>query len=278
MLLGFVATRLLKLPSWTTPAICFNNTTALPLLLIQSLNSTGFLDKLLLSDADTTSNALKRAKSYFLVCAAVANCITFALGPKLLDGEESSEDQGEDKKSPESDESTRHRTQDVEQGSMPDSSLLDDHADSDEDVEANEQTSLLPEIVVRHGREAGRASYSVGKRQWDHLPPWAQSFLDFSYAFLNPPLIGAVVGAIIGLVPSLHRAFFNELQNGGIFKAWLTDSMANIGEIFASLQVVVVGVKLSSSLRKMKRGESGGSVPWLPVVFVLTMRFVVWPM
>lgn len=278
MLLGFLATHLLKLPSWTTPAVCFNNTTALPLLLVQSLKSTGLLDKLLLSDADTTSNAFERANSYFLVCAAVASCITFALGPKLLDGEESPEDQGEDKQSPESDESMRHRTQDAEQGSMLDSSQLDDPADSDENVEANEQTSLLPDIVVRHGREAGRASYSVGKRQWDHLPLWAQSFLEFSYAFLNAPLIGALVGAIIGLVPPLHRAFFNELQNGGIFKGWLTDSLSNIRELFASLQVVVVGVKLSSSLRKMKRRESGGSVPWLPVVFVLTMRLVVWPM
>ena len=278
MLLGFLATHLFKLPSWTTPAICFNNTLALPLLLVQSLKSTGLLDKLLLSDADTTSDALGRAKSYFLVCAAVVNCITFALAPKLLDGEESPEDQGEDKNGAESDESVRHRTQDAEQGSMLDSSQLDDPADSDEVVEANEQTSLLPDIVVRRGREAGRASYNIGKRQWDHLPLWAQSCLDFFYAFLNAPLIGAVVGAIIGLVPALHRAFFDELQHGGIFKGWLTDSMSNIGELFASLQVVVVGVKLSSSLRKMKRGEGGGSVPWVPLVFVLTMRFVVWPM
>lgn len=279
MLLGFLATRLLSLPSWTTPAICFNNTTSLPLLLIQSLNSTGILDKLLMSDVDTTSNALTRANSYFLVCAVVGNCLTFALGPKLLDGEESpEEDQEEDKKSPESGVPIRHATQDAEQGNMPDSSQQNDHADSDnEDPEANEQTSLLPDIVVRHGREASQAAYSIGKRPWDHLPPWAQTFLDFLYAFVNAPLIGAVVGAIIGLAPPLHRAFFNELQQGGIFKAWLTDSMSNIGELFASLQVVVVGVKLSSSLRKMKRGERSGNIPWVPLVFVLIMRFVVWP-
>lgn len=279
MLLGFLATRLLSLPLWTTPAICFNNTTALPLLLIQSLNSTGILDKLLMSDVDTTSNALTRAKSYFLVCSVVGNCLTFALGPKLLDGEESpEEDQGEDKESPESDVAISRTTQDAEQGNIPDPSQQIDHVDSDnEDVEASEQTSLLPDIVVRHGIEAGQAAYSIGKRPWDHLPPWAQTFLDFLYAFVNAPLIGAVVGAIIGLVPPLHRAFFNELQKGGIFKAWLTDSMWNIGELFASLQVVVVGVKLSSSLRKMKRGERSGNVPWVPLVFVLIMRFVFWP-
>lgn len=277
MLLGFFATRFWRLPAWTTPAICFNNSTALPLLLIQSLKSTGILDKLLMSDADTTSNALTRAKSYFLVASVVGNCLTFALGPKLLGGKKSSEDQ-EANKSPESDELIRHRLQDAEQGNIPDSPHQNDHGDSvDEDAVANEQTSLLPDIVVRHGREAGRAGYNVGKRQWDHLPPWAQSFLDFSYAFLNAPLFGAVIGAIIGLTPPLHRAFFNEPQNGGIFRAWLTDSMSNIGDLFASLMVVVVGVKLSASFRKMKRGEKGGDVPWLPAVFVLTMRFVVWP-
>lgn len=38
-----------------------------------------------------------------------------------------------------------------------------------------------------------------------------------------------------------------------------------------------MGAKLSSSLRKMKRGEGSGTVPWTPVVFVTTMRFIVWP-
>lgn len=280
MLLGFIATRLLGLPSWTTPAVCFNNTLSLPLLLIQSLNSTGMLDKLLMSDADTTSDALTRAKSYFLVCAVVGNCLAFAIGPKLLDGDESSEeDEGKDKQSSDSNEAIRHRTQDAEQGNIPGPSQQNNHANADnEGAEADEQTSLLPDIVVRHGIEVGQASYSVGKRQWDHLPAWAQSFLDFSYAFLNAPLIGAVIGAIVGLVPPLHRAFFHEPQNGGIFKAWLTDSMSNIGGLFASLQVVVVGVNLSSSLRRMKRGEESGSVPWLPMVFVLVIRFVIWPM
>lgn len=281
MLLGFVATHLLKLPAWTTPAVCFNNTTALPLLLIQSLYTTGVLDKLLMSETDTTVDALRRAKSYFLVCSVVGNCLTFAIGPKLLDGEESPDDddhQEEDKKSLESNEPIRHRTQDAEHGNISDSSPQNDHAGSDnEDAEVNEQTSLLPDIVIRHGREAGRAGYNVGKRQWDHLPPWAQSLLDFCYAFFNAPLIGAVVGAIIGLTPPLHKAFFNEPQEGGIFKAWLTDSLLNIGELFASLQVVVVGVKLSSSLRKMKRGEKSGNVPWVPMAFLLMMRFIIWP-
>ncbi|KAG9788800.1 hypothetical protein KCU88_g1698, partial [Aureobasidium melanogenum] len=94
--------------------------------------------------------------------------------------------------------------------------------------------------------------------------------------FVNAPLIGAIVGAVIGLTPALHRAFFNNTEDGGFFKAWLTTSLKNIGELFVSLQVVVVGVSLSSSLRKMKRGEDRG-LPWMPTAFILLTRFVLWP-
>ena len=53
----------------------------------------------------------------------------------------------------------------------------------------------------------------------------------------------------VGLTPPLKKAFFASPQKGGIFKAWLTASIKNVGELFASLQVIVVGVKLASSMR-----------------------------
>lgn len=231
-----------------------------------------------MSDIDTSSAAVMRAKSYFLVCAIVGNSLTFAIGPKLLDDEESPEEE-EHQKNSESDEPRRNRMPDAEQGNHPESSQHNDHADPNHDnAEASEQTSLLPGIVVRHGKEAGRKWYHVGKTQWDRLHPRAQSFLDFLYQFLNAPLIGAMIGALIGLTPPLHRAFFDEPQQGGVFTAWLTDSVSNIGQLFATLQVLVVGVKLSSSLRKMKRGDESGTVPWGAMVYVLIVRFVLWPM
>ena len=273
MLLGFVTTRIFKLPSWITPALCFNNTTALPLLLIQSLQSTGILDKILMSDTDTSSAALARANSYFLVNAIVGNSLTFALGPKLLDGEESPEEEEEDKKTAGDSERSENGPQDAEQCNQP-NGHGEDHPN---DEDPTEETSLLPEPVVRRGEEAGRSGYRQGKKGWDQLPQWVQKLLDFMYAFLNAPLIGAIIGAIIGLIPPLHKAFFSEPQEGGIFTAWLTSSVKNIGQLFAALQVVGVGVKLSSSLRKMKKGEDSGTVPWLPMTFVLFIRFIVWP-
>lgn len=282
MLLGYVTTRVFKLPSWVTPAISFNNTTALPLLLISSLSATGILDDLLASETDTTSAALNRAKSYFLVNAIIGDSLTFALGPKLLDGEEAPDKKKDENQSkpthgpargtlfPQSGESSGE----AENGHAQ----SDGHEDGDQATEeANEQTSLLPGPVVRTRLAAERYGYVQGKDKFEKLPKWLQSFLEFSYAFLHAPLIGAVTGAIIGLVPPLHKAFFGDPQSGGIFTAWLTDSVKQIGGLFAALQVVVVGVKLSSSLRKMKRGEDSGTVPWVPLIFVTIMRFIVWP-
>ena len=39
----------------------------------------------------------------------------------------------------------------------------------------------------------------------------------------------------------------------------------------------MVGVKLSNSLRKMKRGEHSGTIQWQPSTIVLLVRFVIWP-
>ena len=217
-----------------------------------------------MSDSDTTSAALQRAKSYFLVCAVVGNCLTFALGPRLLDREEDLEEEDPDKKDNE-----EEQDGDIEQGN-------DAHADVDE-RHANEQTSLLPHSVDLRFKQAERKTYVTGKHFWDEFHPWVRAVLDFLYQFLNGPLIGAAIGAVIGLTPPLHKAFFSSQEDGGFFNAWLTTSVKNIGELFAALQVVVVGVKLSSSLRKMKRGEESGEVPWKPTLFVLVIRFIVWP-
>lgn len=275
--LGFAVTRIFKLPSWVTPALCFNNTTALPLLLIESLQSTGILDTLLLSDTDTSSAALIRAKSYFLVNAIVGNSLTFALGPKLLDGEESPEQvEREDHKR--ADGSTEQANlQDEEQGSTQSHNGTSESNGRAEGENPNEQTSLLPGSIARSVDEAQNTVYRKGKKQWNKLPASIRKLLDFGYSFLNAPLIGAIVGAILGLIPPLHKAFFGEPQQGGIFSAWLTDSVRKIGALFAALQVVVVGVKLSSSLRKMKRGEDSGNVPWIPTASVLFARFILWP-
>lgn len=79
--------------------------------------------------------------------------------------------------------------------------------------------------------------------------------------------------------PPLHRLFFADMAQGGYFNAWLAKALKNVGELFVALQVVVVGVKLSLSLRLWKKGsaEESGAVPLGALACVVFVRFVLWP-
>lgn len=235
-------------------------------MLVQSFEVTGILKSILMSDSDTSSDAVSRAKSYFLVNAMVSNSLTFALGPGLLGGlEEDTPDKDET-----TDEDDPQETADVEEANF--------HGDAtDHGQEPDEQTTLLPSVLHQKNQKAARVASRV-RRLVRSLPPWAQKILGFLGQFVNAPVIGAAVGAVIGLVPTLHTAFFAESLHGGIFSGWLTSSVQNIGDLFASLQVVVVGVKLSQSMLKMKAGEESGNVPWVVLLFVSAVRFVIWPL
>ncbi|KKY27689.1 putative auxin efflux carrier superfamily [Phaeomoniella chlamydospora] len=267
-ILRWAATRYFKLPTWVTPAVCFNNTTSLPLLLIEALEATGILERLI-PPGESMSDAIKRAESYFLVCAIVGNCLTFAIGPRLIDGEH-----GPDKKDDQKDQSYENGQNDGQQNGNAEQNGQDSNENQED---ANEQTSLLPRPVISSEETVSNGFLTPLKTRFKQLSPRTQGILEFAGDFFNAPLFGAIVGAIIGLVPALHRAFFEDSQHGGVLNAWLTSSLNNIGNLFASLQIIVVGVNLSSSLRKMKRGEEGGSVPWLPLVFVIFIRFILWP-
>ncbi|KAK5115481.1 hypothetical protein LTR62_001140 [Meristemomyces frigidus] len=261
MVLGTVCTRAFKLPAWVTPALTFNNTTSLPLLLIQSLQSTGILDSILVGH-DTAAAAIGRAESYFLVNAMVSNSLTFALGPRLLKPHDEEVPNGRN----EGQAKVENRQAD-DQGSV----------DQSEQRQVDEESSLLPQPVIQHSYRLGDKIYDGTKPWWDDQPHWIRTTLDIMYSFVNAPLIGAAIGALIGLVPILHVLFFAETADGGYFNAWLTEPVKNAGGLFATLQVLVVGVKLSQSLRKMKQGEDSGRVPWSIVGFVSVVRFLVWP-
>ena len=290
MLLGVVCTRIFKLPQWVTPAITFNNTTSLPLLLFQSLRSTGILDAILIGN-DTASAAVERAESYFLVNSMVSNSLTFALGPRLLKPHDEDEPKGWKDGETKVDEmhpgATNgypyvQREEDVENAPMPMPGTTSEASGGDEEDEpsrreVDEESSLLPRPVIKSGYRAADSIYDRLSRTHDSLPPWAQETLEIIYAFANPPLLGAIVGAVIGLVEPLHRLFFAPTTEGGYFNAWLTEPVKNVGGLFATLQVVVVGVKLSQSLRMMKKGEDSGNVPWRVVSFVTVVRFLLWP-
>lgn len=256
--LGSVVCRVLKLPNWVKLAVTFNNTTSLPLLLIQSLGTTGVLDAII-PPGDDASKALDRAESYFLINAMVSNSLTFALGPRIL---RPSDEDLPDEDNKESEQENEEEENGMERG--PDG-LID------------EETSLLPQRAVRPINRAERRGFKRTTRWFQSLPPWAQQFLDFMYQFANAPLLGTLVGAIIGLTPPLKRLFFNDSNSGGYFNAWLTTAIKNVGDLFATMQIIVVGVKLSQSLRKMKAGEDSGNINKKSMAFVFLTRFFIWP-
>jgi predicted permease len=205
-----------------------------------------------MGDGDTTAAAVRRAKSYFLVSSIVGNSLTFAIGPRLLDDEESPDKETQKRK--DSDPNEAYRPNDEEHADPTNSEGRTAEQEEEHDTE---NTTLLPNSVARRADELTAEVSERWERHWVKLPLVIRKTLNFLDLFLNGPLIGAIIGATLGLVPSLHRVFFNEPSEGGIFKAWLTASVSNIGELFAALQLVVVGAKLSGSLMKSEYSPSG---------------------
>lgn len=287
-LIGIFAQSMLKMPEWTIVAIMFNNTTSYPLLLIDALSETGILQSLIVTD-ESTKAAIERAKSYFLVYATVSSCLTFAVGPRLIDSEHAPE--------PEDDED--------EDGSGATYGGQEDSNIGRRDAEANEQTGLLnprPSLVQFHDPFGSNSFFPstrksvdllpsrpqslipdrrasiIPKTRWNKLNPRVKWSLLFISDFFNAPLLGAIAGAIIGLTPALHRAFFSDTQDGGIFTAWLTASWKTIGSLFAPLPVVVAGVSFFTSMRNMKMDRATArKMPWGIWAFILGLRFILWP-
>ncbi|KAK4221368.1 membrane transport protein-domain-containing protein [Podospora fimiseda] len=255
--IGTLGHRGFGMPDWTTVAILINNTTSYPLLLITALEETGILSSLIVKD-ESTKDAVERAKSYFLVFSTISNLVTFGIGPRLIDTENGPDE--EDK------------------GDNSD----DDHSPSSTpDREADEESHLL--MHNQHHPGAPRApkyrrAALIPEKTWDKLGSRGQWWLEFLSDFCNPPLLGALIGTIIGLTPFLHRAFFKPSSDGGIFTAWLTQSLKNIGNLFVSLPVLVAGFSLFDlTMEARKSSDISVRLPWLTVLFILVVRFIIWP-
>lgn len=290
-LIGIAAHVLFKMPDWITCAIMFNNTTSYPLLLIQSLDETGILRVLMVED-ESTMEMIERAKSYFLVFSTISSCLTFAVGPRLIDTEHA----------PDSDDEDRSLVSSA--GTLNGLNAIDereeDVGDDTRDGEPStltERTGLLVPYSSARSRKLSttnitffpsKPKFTTVKRRpryiprpkWSSLSSRVQWWLLFFYDFLNAPLIGAVLGALIGLIPVLHIAFFGNTYDGGVFSAWLTESWKNIGQIFVPLPLIVAGISLYTSYQESRQTANNGQetrVPLLTTLFILLVRFVIWP-
>jgi predicted permease len=242
IILGKIATKLFKLPSWVVPACAFNNRTSLPLLMTQSLKSTNILESIAGNDV---SDAVERAQSYFLINSMVSNVITFSIGQKLLGSDIMEENEDGD-------------------GNSQQNNCSDDE-------QAGESSSLLPKPIT--SRMA--AAEDTASTQFNYLPQKVQSILLYIQSLISPTLLGAVLALVIGLTPPAHKAFFAETAQGGWLNAWFVSSLRNIGELFTSLQMFVVGSKLSDSFTP-PRGLPSPRPPVKAIIVIFAIRFVFW--
>lgn len=200
-------------------------------------------------------DAIERAQSYFLVCAVVSKTIGYIVGPKMLHQQD--EDPYLDHEEDEPEEEHEPRAQE----------------------QVDEETSLLPERaqVARH--KVGRSMKSWGGYISSFFPTSVKK--ELMAAFESPSadvtIICALTGAVIGLVPPLHKAFFNHYMEGGILNAWLTSSIKNIGMLFTTLQIFIVGCKLGVSFERMRASSDSGKIPAMAIVVIFLVRLILWP-
>ncbi|KAL4978904.1 hypothetical protein BDW66DRAFT_128984 [Aspergillus desertorum] len=271
ILLARLASKLLRLPDWVIPASAFNNTTSLPLLLLQSLEGVGSL-KMIVQDGESVSDAVARAQSYFLLCGVISKTVGYVVGPTMLTSEQNESDD----RNGNSDDEDAH------------SGCSGPYAGA-----ADEERPLLNS----NGRIKKRqdASTVFGKiKRWTKKAVFVfpkhlkQKIFKPDTPMANIAIICTLIGCVLGLVPELHKAFFNSYEDGGIFNAWLTSSVKNTGKLFTTLQIFIVGCELGVSFEKMKRdsdGEgdgdgSGGhsSNPgWKAILTIFLIRLVIWP-
>jgi predicted permease len=281
-LLGMFGHYVLKLPSWTAIAVMFNNSTSYPLLLIEALGETGILETLIGSD-EQTKDAIERAKAYFLVYATVSSCLTFAVGPRLIDTEnppeleENEQKDGDDVAGATNGTDGANDDRDVEEGATERTGLLSNGTPSPSDA-FHGMKQFFASISSPGDLMGERRAYVIPKSTWVKLSTRTKWWLLFVTDFFSAPLVGAILGAIIGLTPALHKAFFADAQEGGIFSAWLTSSLKNIGNLFVPLPVVIAGVSLFLSIKDEKMDKSTlKKIPWGTWSYVLVVRFLVWP-
>ncbi|KAF8515708.1 hypothetical protein BU17DRAFT_51541, partial [Hysterangium stoloniferum] len=204
-------------PLWIIPSCMFNNTITLMLLMLDNLGTLGAFDDIV--GENNRSQAIRRAKAYFLLNALVHSLIKFSIAPKLM--------------------STLAIPVEV-------TSTLIDPGSTEPDHLGNHNTEEMPLLSTS---SLPRASYD---NVWRKIRET-----------VNPPLLGALLAFIIGVIPLLRHMF---LEKGGIFTSTLTQSIQKMGNIYATIQLFVVGAQPTKK-----------SLPKFALVYLLSYRFILMP-
>ncbi|KAF7585679.1 hypothetical protein BBP40_010330 [Aspergillus hancockii] len=201
------------------------------------------------------SKAISRAQSYFLLCAVVSKTIGYAVGPKMLQASDSASD-------------TESQDQDYDQD--PETQ----NGTAEPDDQPDEETSLLPAQARKARHNISRSVRPVTRLISYVLPRRVRQRLmaPFESPFADVAIVCTLTGVVLGLVPQLHTAFFNKSEEGGIFNAWLTSSIKNIGKLFTTFQIFIVGCKLGVSFERMKASRGSGKMPLRAIGTIFLVR------
>jgi auxin efflux carrier family protein len=168
----------------------------------------------------------------------------------------------------------RHNTHDSQFDQEHTDEQHEHHNEQPGEEELDERTSLLPNPVQKARHNINNTVHHL----FLFFPPRVRQGIDaIDSPFLDVAFLCTAAGVVLGLVPKLHRAFFAPYEQGGIFNAWLVTSIQNIGTLFTSLQVFLVGCKLGVGFERMKRSGDSGRVPIRAVLVVFLVRLVLWP-
>jgi len=85
----------------------------------------------------------------------------------------------------------------------------------------------------------------------------------------NPPLTGAVLAVLIGLIPPIKHAFYHK---EGFFFGTITTSLSNIGELFTALMLFILGAGLQI------KSQGDARTPLLVLLYIYVMRFILMPL
>ena len=99
-IVGWLGQKAFKTPYWVIVASGRPNSSALPLLLLQSLESTGILDSLG-APGESPSKILHRAKSIILLNVVIQQSITFQIAPSVLRWDDGTSKQDDEEEGPE---------------------------------------------------------------------------------------------------------------------------------------------------------------------------------
>ncbi|KAI0682414.1 membrane transport protein-domain-containing protein [Cytidiella melzeri] len=259
-LLGWLGQVVFKTPHWVIVAAGRPNSSALPLLLLQSLESTGILNHLASSDADS-SKLLSRAKSYILLNVVIQQSITFQLAPSILHLDDGPSAHADEELGPAS----------LAPASRKPTGSLNPI------VQDRERVGLLDDYDVHaYGangqREDGNFSAALSAIQdqpdvhWPKRVHFAEKPVKAVMNWISPPLTAAIIALVLGMIPPLHDAFFN--KDTALYSS-VTQSIENIGELYVATQMFIVGTQIAIL--------PGVKPQFGPTAYSMLVRFLLMP-